>query len=71
MNDKLYRVGLYIRLSVEDKHYGESTSVENQRAMLGAFVSRIPNWIETRTYVEMIISSLIQCPTKKSTEHCL
>ncbi|MCL1882722.1 MAG: recombinase family protein [Defluviitaleaceae bacterium] len=52
MNNKLYRVGLYIRLSVEDKHYGESTSVENQRAMLSGFIAHIPNWIETRTYVD-------------------
>jgi DNA invertase Pin-like site-specific DNA recombinase len=52
MNNIFYRVGMYIRLSVEDRHYGESTSVENQRNMLSGFISNIPNWIETRTYVD-------------------
>ena len=49
---KLYNVGTYIRLSREDKRADESVSVENQRTMLSQFISHMPNWIETRTYVD-------------------
>ena len=72
MSHRLYNVGVYIRLSREDKRsdfspsaktacgglassgfiVDESVSVENQRIMLSQFISHMPNWIETRTYVD-------------------
>ena len=43
MSDKLYKVGIYIRLSLENTAYrGEdSMSIENQQAMLRKFISMI------------------------------
>ena len=54
MSDKLYNVGNYIRLSRENTAYlGEdSMSIENQQAMLSKFVSMMPGWVETRTYID-------------------
>ena len=54
MNGKIYNVGVYIRLSRESKDYkdGESLSIENQQAMLSKFISMMPGWIETRTYID-------------------
>ena len=59
--EKLYRVGLYCRLSVDDANNSakvsrylpadESVSIENQREMLSKFVM-INGWIETKTYVD-------------------
>jgi len=53
---KIYKVGKYIRLSNESKGYhksGEdSVSIENQEAMLSKFIGMMPDWIETRTYVD-------------------
>lgn len=49
--EKLYNVGVYIRLSVEDVVY-DSESVENQREMLSMFVDRMPGWIVYRFYVD-------------------
>ncbi len=60
MSQKLYNVGTYIRLSQEDKGMSqfnkESVSVENQRAMLSEFISHMPNWIETRIYIDEGVS---------------
>lgn len=57
---KLYNVGIYIRLSQEDKGMRltdrESVSVENQRIMLSGFVYHIPNWTLTRIYVDEGVS---------------
>ena len=54
MSEKLYNVGLYIRLSLENTAYrGEdSMSIENQQAMLSKFVGLMPGWVETRTYID-------------------
>lgn len=54
MSDKLYKVGIYIRLSLENTAYrGEdSMSIENQQAMLSKFISVMPGWVETRTYID-------------------
>ena len=54
MSDKLYNVGTYIRLSRENTAYadGDSMSIENQQAMLSKFVSMMPGWVETRTYID-------------------
>ena len=58
---KLYHVGIYCRLSVDDASNSakasrylpadESVSIENQREMLSKFVM-INGWIETKTYVD-------------------
>lgn len=54
MSDKLYNVGMYIRLSRENTAYtGEnSMSIENQRAILSKFIAMMPGWVETRTYID-------------------
>ena len=54
MSDKLYNVGIYIRLSKEGAAYdrGESQSIENQQAMLSKFISMMPGWVEKRTYID-------------------
>ena len=51
---QLYNVGLYIRLSRENTEYAghDSTSLENQEAMLSKFISMIPGWVEKRTYID-------------------
>ena len=58
---KLYHVGIYCRLSVDDANNSakasrylpadESVSIENQREMLSKFVM-INGWIETKTYID-------------------
>ena len=58
---KLYNVGIYCRLSVDDasnsakaKNYipaDESVSIENQREMLSKFVM-LNGWIEKKTYID-------------------
>lgn len=54
MSIKLYKVGVYIRLSRENTAYiGEdSLSIENQQAMLSKFIDMMPGWVETRTYID-------------------
>lgn len=59
--NKLYRAGLYCRLSVDDannsakaKNYipaDESVSIENQQEMLSKFVM-LNGWVEVKTYVD-------------------
>jgi len=59
--EKMYRAGIYCRLSVDDatnsakaKNYipaNESASIENQREMLSKFV-RLNGWVEVKTYVD-------------------
>ena len=51
MNDKLYNVGVYIRLSVESDR-SESESIENQREMLTKFIAHMPCWIEKSIYID-------------------
>lgn len=58
---KVYKAGLYCRLSVDDasnsakaRNYipaDESVSIENQRELLSKFV-QLNGWIETKTYVD-------------------
>ena len=58
---KLYHVGIYCRLSVDDannsakaKNYipaDESVSIENQRELLSKFIM-LNGWIETKTYID-------------------
>ena len=58
---KLYNVGIYCRLSVDDannsakaKNYipaDESVSIENQRELLSKFVM-LNGWVETKTYID-------------------
>ena len=59
--NKLYHVGAYCRLSVDDasnsakaRNYipaDESTSIENQRELLSKFIM-LNGWVETRTYCD-------------------
>ena len=51
MSDKLYSVGMYIRLSVDGTSYG-SESIENQREMLTKFIAHMPGWIEKRVFID-------------------
>lgn len=44
----IYNVGIYARLSREDKGSG----IENQISMLTKFVRMMPNWVITRTYID-------------------
>ena len=54
MSDKLYNVGMYIRLSKESASYSgdESQSIENQQTILSKFISVMPGWVEKRTYID-------------------
>lgn len=54
MSGKLYKVGMYIRLSVENTAYKnrDSGSIENQQSLLTKFISIMPGWVETRTYID-------------------
>jgi DNA invertase Pin-like site-specific DNA recombinase len=54
MSDKLYNVGIYIRLSKEVTRQtrNDSMSIETQQAMLSKFVSLMPGWIEKRIYID-------------------
>jgi len=49
--NKLYRVGAYVRLSVESTSY-DSESVENQCSMLSKFIAMMPGWVETKFYID-------------------
>lgn len=48
---KLYNIGVYIRLSMEDAAY-DSDSIENQREMLSLFIDQIPGWVLHKNYVD-------------------
>jgi DNA invertase Pin-like site-specific DNA recombinase len=54
MTDKLYNVGMYLRLSRENTEYDghDSSSLENQEAMLFKFIAMMPGWVEKRTYID-------------------
>ena len=54
MTDKLYNVGMYLRLSRENTAYDghDSMSLDNQEAMLSKFIAMMPGWIEKRTYID-------------------
>jgi len=54
MSDKLYNVGIYIRLSKENagRVGNDSMSIETQQIMLSKFVDMMPGWVETRTYID-------------------
>jgi len=46
---KVYRVGIYVRLSKEDSRAGESVSIENQKLMLSKHVKEM-GWELTEVY---------------------
>ena len=54
MSEKLYNVGIYIRLSKENagRVGNDSMSIETQQIMLSKFVDIMPGWVETRTYID-------------------
>jgi len=49
--NKLYRVGSYVRLSM-DSTFIESDSVENQTIMLSRFIAMMDGWIEVKFYID-------------------
>ena len=61
---------VYLRLSRSDGDDIESNSIGNQRAIIQKYAIESGLNI-VGEYVEMIISSLIQCPAKKLAGHCL
>jgi len=54
MTNKLYNVGMYLRLSRENTEYAghDSMSLDNQEAMLSKFIAMMPGWAEKRTYID-------------------
>jgi Site-specific recombinases, DNA invertase Pin homologs len=52
--NKLYNVGAYIRLSIENTAYAndDSMSIESQREMLSQFISVMPGWVEQKFYID-------------------
>lgn len=53
MSDRLYNVGAYIRLSIENTAYDvESSSIENQQEMLSQFIAMMPGWVEREYYID-------------------
>ena len=50
--EKIYKVGIYIRLSREDGDDGESESVENQRDILHKFINERENFELVDEYVD-------------------
>ena len=65
----VYNVALYLRLSKEDELVGQSESIQNQRDFLTRHVLE-QGWNIVDVYIEMIISSLIQCPAARPAGHC-
>lgn len=51
MANKVYRVGAYVRLSVESTSI-ESDSIDNQTTMLSKFIAMMDGWIEVKFYVD-------------------
>lgn len=51
MNDKIYNVGIYIRLSNDDERSGESVSIENQKMLLEQYV-KDRGWNLISTYCD-------------------
>jgi len=52
MSRKLYKVGIYARLSQDNKHCTDLTSIENQTAILTKFINTMPGWIHEKTYID-------------------
>jgi DNA invertase Pin-like site-specific DNA recombinase len=48
---KLYNVGMYVRLSRNDE-LSDSQSIESQQQILSKFISMMPGWIEQKTYID-------------------
>ena len=48
---KLYNVGMYVRLSRNDE-LSDSQSIESQQQILSKFISMMPGWIERKTYID-------------------
>ena len=51
MADKVYRVGAYVRLSVDSASI-DSDSIENQSIMLSRFIDMMAGWVQVKTYVD-------------------
>lgn len=51
MNDKVYNVGIYVRLSNDDERSGESVSIENQKLLLEQYV-KDRGWNLISTYCD-------------------
>ena len=51
-----YKVGMYLRLSRDDKRVGESLSIENQRTILTKYIEEQHGWTLYDEYVDDGIS---------------
>lgn len=51
MAEKIYKVGMYTRLSKEDGNEGESASIDTQRAIIKDFIQK-KGWQLTKEYVD-------------------
>ena len=51
MADKVYRVGAYVRLSVDSASI-DSDSIENQSDMLSKFIDMMAGWVQVKIYVD-------------------
>ena len=49
IEQKIYKVGIYVRLSKDDEREGESVSIENQKLLLQKHVNE-QGWIEAKVY---------------------
>ena len=52
INDNLYKVGMYIRLSREDGDKEESSSITNQRDIISRYISEQSNFVLVDEYVD-------------------
>ena len=57
--DTSCRAGVYVRLSVEDKHT-HTTSIETQQLIIARYLEQNPEIIVVQTYIDMKTPSLIQ-----------
>ena len=57
--DTSCRAGVYVRLSVEDKHT-HTASIETQQLIIARYLEQNPEIIVVQTYIDMKTPSLIQ-----------
>ena len=60
--DTSCRAGVYVRLSVEDKHT-HTASIETQQLIIARYLEQNPEIIVVQTYIEMLTPTLIQLHT--------
>ena len=60
MPEKIYRTGIYARLSREDNEHGESNSISSQKAICMEYISRHPDLELVEIYDEDIVDSVAE-----------